>query len=490
MKKVAPLHPPVLNPNQKIFDLWHGTVLFPEGALQLLLIIDYLCDWACEVYRESVMRCLTGGASNLLKNRLSPIGTDTSSLAGDPELTALRVMSLPSRSFLAPDLSIDQMIGLAGTSSPKFLKIEPLVKISTAALPEREDAHNWGRWATTEQDSLPWAQRATIRHSNRVELSYLQVSMPEENRLLQTCLDSCFPSLSIMDAAKKLLISLEDDNLAVTTSVKATSWQGNQQEELILPVRALVYFRSALRPEDWQITRQVLCILCSEKAIQGLAEIAHYRPYIPRSPKNNDDAQCERFLLAINSLNLIGGTRSAGLALLRRQLSLRAVGDNPRSSDFEWSKFSPQRNDGFKGAEFHGIMSHALQHQEVSIQNHLKPYVEKNSCLCVVPAGSDQNGPPATALEIPNFRTQGVLIKKPKGGWGETAQNLCFLVMNENVWFDNESMLGQLMDESNKAREVFAMANTNAAYEHGDRAIIDKWILILKGELSHYTALE
>src|SRR5258706_6402627 len=87
---------PVLTTKQQIFDLWHGTVLFPEGALQLLLIIDYLCDWACEVYRMSVIRCLTGGGPNFLNSRLSPSGTETSSLAGDAELIALRAMSLPS----------------------------------------------------------------------------------------------------------------------------------------------------------------------------------------------------------------------------------------------------------------------------------------------------------------------------------------------------------------------------------------------------------
>jgi hypothetical protein len=36
---------------QRVIDLWHGTILSQDGALQLPLIIDYICDWARDVYR-------------------------------------------------------------------------------------------------------------------------------------------------------------------------------------------------------------------------------------------------------------------------------------------------------------------------------------------------------------------------------------------------------------------------------------------------------
>jgi hypothetical protein len=391
---------------------------------------------------------------------------------------------------LAPEILNGVMMGFTGNGSSRFPEIEPLVQISHSTLSDMDDAHYWQRWVATEQDTLPWARKATIRHSNRVELSSLQVAIPEDIHLLRSCLESCFPGHSIKEAARKLLISLQDDNLAITTSVKATSRQGNQLKELILPVRALVYFRSGLRPEDWQITRQVLCLLCSEKAIEELSKIAELSPFIPRSSENNDNVQYERFFSAINSLNIIGGTRSVGLALVRRQLSLKVVSNNAGSSNFEWSKFSPRRTDGVTGAELYGIISNALQNQGVSTQDHLAPYIQKKSCLYIIPAGNDQEGPPASALEIPSFRTQGLLVKMPKVGGIERIQNLCFLVINENVKFNDEAMLGQLLEESNKAREVFAMAKTNAVYEQDERKIIDKWILILKGHLPRDTPLE
>ncbi|RFU27659.1 hypothetical protein B7463_g8657, partial [Scytalidium lignicola] len=493
------LHAAVLNDNKQvqIFDLWHGTVLFEEGALQLLLIVDYLCDWASEIYRRSIMRCLT-------RNRLShypsmsPSVTDISSLAGDAEFMVIRAMSLPSRSSLMPEPSNDEL-GSVDDSSPEFLKIRHLIQVEPAILSDRVDTYSWQRWVTPDQDLRPWAKTATIRHSNLMELTSLQVVMPEKIHLIKTCLALCFPGFPIKEAARKLLISLQDDNLAVTTAVKAISWQGDQPKESILEVRALVYFRSGLRPEDWQITRQILCILCSEKAIQGLAQITGISPFINRS-SNTTDAQCEQFLRAINSLNLIGGNKSAGLALARPHLFIRAVSDGSGSSLFEWSSFCLPRAEegvtgsrtvsGFTGDNFFDIMSKALTTQDVSIPPFMTLYIEKKSCSYTIPGVSGQRGPPAEALHIPNFPTQGVIVKKPKNSWSETTPEFCFLVTNEQVQFGEEKSLGELLEESYRAKEFYLVSRNTGSYSRSDRALIDNWFRDLKGQLPRDTALE
>ncbi|KAH7389010.1 hypothetical protein BKA64DRAFT_645482 [Cadophora sp. MPI-SDFR-AT-0126] len=41
-----------------IRDLWNGRVSSPDGALQLLLIVDYIFDWARDLYRPSILHCL------------------------------------------------------------------------------------------------------------------------------------------------------------------------------------------------------------------------------------------------------------------------------------------------------------------------------------------------------------------------------------------------------------------------------------------------
>lgn len=395
----------------------------------------------------SVMGCLAGGGTNLLNSRLSPSGTDKSSLAGDPELRELRAMSLSLRSSLPPDVSIGRNSEFINSRSARFPEIEPLVQIIRSPSSDVRDGNNWQRWATTEEDWSPWARKAAIRHSNRVELGYLQITIPEQIPLLKDCLKSCFPSFSGKEAARKLLISLEDDNLAFTSSVKATHWQGNRLNELVLPIRALLYMRSGLRPQDWQLTRRMICILCSVEAVQGLSKIAEYSPSITRSPHHNDDIQYERFREALNSLNLIGGSRSADLALKRHQLCLRDVGDGAGSSNFKWSEFSPHKDGGVTGAELEGVLSHTLKYQGVPIPNHLKQYIKKKVDLFIVPPSGDQQSPVATVIQLSNFRTNGILIKRPKAGLAEAAQEFCFLVMDENICFNDDFALGQLLDE-------------------------------------------
>ncbi|KAJ9130775.1 hypothetical protein NKR23_g12027 [Pleurostoma richardsiae] len=41
-----------------IIDVWQGSIVTRDGALQLLLLVDYVFDWARDVYREDIIRKL------------------------------------------------------------------------------------------------------------------------------------------------------------------------------------------------------------------------------------------------------------------------------------------------------------------------------------------------------------------------------------------------------------------------------------------------
>lgn len=43
---------------KRIIDVWHGCIASRDGALQLLLIVDYIFDWARDRYREDIIRAL------------------------------------------------------------------------------------------------------------------------------------------------------------------------------------------------------------------------------------------------------------------------------------------------------------------------------------------------------------------------------------------------------------------------------------------------
>ena len=58
--------------------MWDGDIHSKDGALQLLLIIDYIFDWARDSYREAILNELRIAA-----------GRNTSSLADDSEIGSL-----------------------------------------------------------------------------------------------------------------------------------------------------------------------------------------------------------------------------------------------------------------------------------------------------------------------------------------------------------------------------------------------------------------
>lgn len=41
---------------QEILRLWEADITNKDGAIQLLLIVDYICDWARSVHREAIIR--------------------------------------------------------------------------------------------------------------------------------------------------------------------------------------------------------------------------------------------------------------------------------------------------------------------------------------------------------------------------------------------------------------------------------------------------
>jgi hypothetical protein len=44
--------------------MWDGSVLSHDKALQLLLIVDYIFDWARDLYRPSILRQLKSIATD------------------------------------------------------------------------------------------------------------------------------------------------------------------------------------------------------------------------------------------------------------------------------------------------------------------------------------------------------------------------------------------------------------------------------------------
>lgn len=49
---------------QRILELWEGNITYEHHSLRLLLILDYIFDWARDVYRKDIIGCLLSLATN------------------------------------------------------------------------------------------------------------------------------------------------------------------------------------------------------------------------------------------------------------------------------------------------------------------------------------------------------------------------------------------------------------------------------------------
>ena len=41
---------------QRVVNIWSGSITTRNGALQLLLLVDYVFDWARDIYREDIIK--------------------------------------------------------------------------------------------------------------------------------------------------------------------------------------------------------------------------------------------------------------------------------------------------------------------------------------------------------------------------------------------------------------------------------------------------
>jgi hypothetical protein len=62
--------------------LWNGSITFEDSAIQLVLIVDYILDWARDVYRPSILRHLKSMATGKAYNDIS--------LADDSDVFSMR----------------------------------------------------------------------------------------------------------------------------------------------------------------------------------------------------------------------------------------------------------------------------------------------------------------------------------------------------------------------------------------------------------------
>ena len=272
----------------KIFDLWINRVMDSSGALQLLRIVDYIADWARDIYRLDILSCLAGGRQLVLeraRRRSESANTYGSRLSVPPFLPqdnpCLKIGNLESNQATQP---------LAEDSNDEdaFMEDSPPVprKYNEDTVKCEEPAsHPFLRWmAPSDTQPNLLARKLTIRHSNMILFKYVHLPIPENAKELVDFLKGVArlrgASTKEIAAALWRTISSQATSVATTTSrIDQIKSDWLKLTPMLRPVeksgvRALFSFRSLLRSNDWQVVREIRCISCTYLAAQKLASLA------------------------------------------------------------------------------------------------------------------------------------------------------------------------------------------------------------------------
>ncbi|KIX02792.1 uncharacterized protein Z518_08734 [Rhinocladiella mackenziei CBS 650.93] len=457
----------------RVIDLWHGTILSENGALQLCLIVDYLCTWARNVYRDSILTCLAGGRANL-RRLTTPISTHFPSQESEADVSSRwEIESLPVRLSQGPPDHRNGVNRGGAVGPPPDPMDTDEEDDHPAATTGQEDTFHWLRWTSLGEDSPPWAPRATIRHSNLVQITFQGLNLPPDRQKLRRCLEMCFSNLQAEEAARRLIATLLNEDISVTTSSNIMLRKDHRQGEAHFAVKAFIYFRTFLRPADWQIERRLLYITCSRKAMEVLASIAETTDLTLEYPDTWRSHDCECLFRVTKSLNLFGGKESAGLALSERQMCLKlANGD----SHVQLVQYKPGGTGGRLTPSDLEMVSQTIaksENLEICMTEHRTPYRVLSSRIDAEIS--------ADVLDLPDLgNCRGVLIKKP-GGWPSATPEFCFLTTDDQVNFEDVASVGNIIQETRDRAVMFGIRSEKIAA--ADDLFLDRWIQILQGKL-------
>ncbi|EXJ91008.1 hypothetical protein A1O1_04115 [Capronia coronata CBS 617.96] len=299
-----------------VVDCWHGYLANEDQALQLLLIMDWICYWARDVYREAVLKCMTAVTS--LDRGVTPAETEFSAYSdGTGDLLYSRTISLPLRSSRPPlvrPVVFSQHpeasdAGQVRESLDEFAEDTTMGDLSSSV----ED--NQGGAVTDSTSAI------TVVDASNLLVEWKHLSIPEEEKELLEMIRSGLWDKSFREIAWELLEVLTDDAHTVRLSRRVVRdlWEGRPESpdhefEDEEPISTLVVFRSRFDEATWQVVQSYTVITCSQEAAQQLAIVARAGESVTLPLSYWKAHNCDCLMIAANAFQSISGRQSALLA--------------------------------------------------------------------------------------------------------------------------------------------------------------------------------
>ncbi|KAF2181383.1 hypothetical protein K469DRAFT_792564 [Zopfia rhizophila CBS 207.26] len=277
------------NDKVKIYDLWQGTIQSQDGALQLLLIVDYIWSWARDIYRPSVRKLLFDSTSF---RDFSPASTDRFR-------QSVSLSSAPSPAPTTHDLDlmqVDEVVVDIERPGGPYQRVDhgsQEIEEQETAVIKDASSHAFLRWAVGHELAPSWTELGSIRYSNivRFEFRCLEVWRPEIVKVKRADPGDRL----IFDILSSLAFLIHPEQLYELAALWTTNSASIPELNLRKAIRATFFFQTYCDQSTWQIKRVLNCILWRTEpcALISRADIDHLPAYVggdgnPRYFEMND----------------------------------------------------------------------------------------------------------------------------------------------------------------------------------------------------------
>src|SRR5271156_748325 len=242
---------------QDIMQLWDGSILSKDGALQLLLIVDYIFDWARDIYRPSILRQLRSLASGEAYDQIT--------LATDSDIMSMRRhisdWIQPPPSTVGPDFDTESTNPTVVPGHQALLPIQiPNTKLGTLRSASLINSRMVGLYIA--------------EHNVRTFLE-LAAGTPQNNSHSEKAAREVVSFLT----RQKELIVLDGDDVDKIDMV----WTGKPRitDETSIPSSTKKFYFltefATFTDSSWNIVRQLTYLAVSETAFEILVRYADYK---------------------------------------------------------------------------------------------------------------------------------------------------------------------------------------------------------------------
>ncbi|KAF2109609.1 hypothetical protein BDV96DRAFT_585029 [Lophiotrema nucula] len=335
-------------PQVCVYDLWHGTVESQDGALQLLQIVDHIWTWARDIYRPGIRTCLqdlnnrdsspastvqfygtpsvysdSTSLSNIRRQNSAPSGQlqntfrpDQTASAYISEHVSLSRQPLELHSTQNPSaedskivrnvsdvINDDQNEQIEARPGMMSHRQNPRDNARRASIP----AHPILRWADLHLESAEFSSFATVCHANIARFTFCIRDITD----FEVYLSNAGSEYTRRERWQLMDIYRISIQISRTTLSRFESYwtQRGLAETTSSPdeiVRATIFFHTYLHHMNWQIVREIVCVIWPSEIVSEDGDLLHISSFVQPA----DVVSCATLIREFQPLKQLNGGQS------------------------------------------------------------------------------------------------------------------------------------------------------------------------------------